>query len=60
MNVSEIKKKAQGIGIVPGKMVKADLIHAIQKQEGNSECYQSEKIHCEEMECCWREDCLPG
>lgn len=60
MKVTEIKKKAQAIGVVPRKMTKADLIRAIQKQEGNSECYHSKKIQCDKTDCCWREDCLPG
>lgn len=60
MKVTEIKKKAQELGVTPGKMIKADLIRAIQKHEGNSECYHSKKIQCDERECCWRKDCMPG
>lgn len=60
MKLTEIKKKAQEVGVVPGKMIKVDLVRAIQKKEGNSECYHSGKTQCDRTECCWREDCLPG
>ena len=58
MRVSEIKKKARTLGVKPGKMNKTDLIRAIQKEEGNSECYDSNISQCGEMECCWRNDCM--
>ena len=39
MGMPEIKKKAKGLGITPGKMKKADLIHAIQTAEGCTACF---------------------
>ncbi len=58
MNVAQIKKMAQNKGIKPGKMRKADLIRAIQTEEGNFPCFASATEQCDQLDCCWREDCL--
>ena len=58
MNMSEIKMKAKGLGINPGKMKKADLIHIIQKTEGNTPCYGLSNGDCPYIECCFMADCL--
>jgi hypothetical protein len=58
--MSEVKKKAEGLGLQPGRMGKADLIHAIQNKEGNSPCFQTGLEVCDQFNCCWRSDCLPG
>jgi len=36
MTIPEIRAKAKALGITPGKMKKADLIHAIQTAEGGT------------------------
>ncbi|MGV1098168.1 Rho termination factor N-terminal domain-containing protein [Thiovibrio sp. JS02] len=59
MNMNEIKAKAKELGIKVGKMKKADLIRAIQTQEGNSPCYQTDQALCNQESCSWRDDCLP-
>ena len=57
MNIKEIREKAKGLGIKNiAKMKKADLIKAIQVQEGNSPCYQ-EIVDCRQYDCCWMGDC---
>jgi hypothetical protein len=59
MKISEIKKKAKEIGINPCRMKKVDLIRAIQKKEGNIECFATvTDNNCAQLDCCWREDCL--
>lgn len=58
MKVVEIRKKATAIGVNSGKMNKKYLIRAIQKKEGNSECFDTAMPQCPEMECCWRSDCM--
>jgi hypothetical protein len=58
MTISEIKKKAQQVGIKPGKMTKTELIHAIQKGENYSPCYGTLNGHCPYTNCCWMSDCL--
>jgi len=57
MRMTEIRKKAKYAGVrTNGK--KADVIHRIQEAEGNETCFGTRDC-CEEMGCCWRENCLP-
>lgn len=58
MNMTQIKAKAKELGIKPGKMRKAELIREIQKAEGNFECFGTADNSCDQMDCCWREDCI--
>ena len=58
MNMPEIRHKAQQLGLRPGRMNKTVLIRAIQAQEGNTPCFGTAMGHCEQMNCCWRQDCL--
>jgi len=58
MKMMEIKKKAQGLGVEPGKMKKADIIHAIQKAENCTPCYGKSNGQCPYTNCCFMEDCL--
>jgi predicted metal-binding transcription factor (methanogenesis marker protein 9) len=58
MKVAEIKKKAKELGITSGKMKKAELIHSIQRAEGNNPCYGSSNGQCSYSGCCFIEDCL--
>ena len=38
------------MGIKPNKMNKTDLIRAIQRSEGNVECYATDRVeHCGEL-----------
>lgn len=58
MTVKQLQKKARKMGINPGRLKKADLIHKIQKAEGNAACYGSGNVDCMEVDCCFRTDCL--
>jgi hypothetical protein len=58
MGMPEIKKKAQSLGITPGKMKKTELIHSIQMSEGYSPCYGTAEGHCDYSECCFITDCV--
>ena len=58
MTMTEIKAKAKALGVEPGKMKKAELIHAIQIAEGCTPCYGRSKGDCPWMQCCWRSDCF--
>lgn len=60
MKMTEIKIKAKAIGISPGKLKKAELIHAIQSKEGNYTCFQTGLTTCDQYKCCWRSDCFPS
>ncbi|MBI5656033.1 MAG: SAP domain-containing protein [Geobacter sp.] len=58
MKIDEIKVLAKEKGVKAGKMKKAELILAIQREEGNEECYNSGKAAiCGQEQCLWREDC---
>ncbi|MDD5730228.1 MAG: SAP domain-containing protein [Candidatus Omnitrophica bacterium] len=59
MRLSEIMKKARSLGIKNGWMYpKTKLVKAIQRKEGNFDCFGSAKGSCNQMACCWREDCI--
>ena len=59
MRLSEIEKKARQKGIKDTwKFSKKDLIRAIQRQEGYLECFASGRNKCDQVVCCWREDCI--
>lgn len=57
MVVKEIRKIAKEMGINSSKMVKKELIRAIQVKEGNVPCYQSGIEDCAQEDCCWLADC---
>lgn len=59
MNLQEIREIAKAKGVKPGGMKKSELITAIQREEGNFDCYGSATSgYCDQMNCLWREDCL--
>jgi len=59
MELKELKEKAIKLGIKPKiRMKKKEFIHSIQTAEGNSPCFGTAKDSCDQMDCCWRQDCL--
>lgn len=58
MKMPEIRIKAKSIGLKPGKTKKADLIRAIQAQEGNAPCFAPNRESCDQTGCCWYSDCV--
>jgi len=59
MKLQEIKDIAKKMGVVAGKMKKPDLIKAIQRAEGNNECFATDSVSsCGQMNCLWRADCM--
>jgi transcription termination factor Rho len=60
MKVTDIRSIAKEMGIKnTSKMKKNDLIHSIQRTEGNSDCYGISWRHqCGQQDCRWRQDCL--
>ena len=61
MKMNETKEKAKASGIkVMATAKKADLIRQIQKAEGNFDCFGTAKDYCDQLGCCFREDCLPS
>ncbi|MFZ0034679.1 MAG: Rho termination factor N-terminal domain-containing protein [Sedimentisphaerales bacterium] len=59
MKLEDVRKKAKKLGINCGKMKKPELIHAIQKTEGNTPCFgNSNNGNCPYTNCCFRSDCF--
>ncbi len=58
ISMSEIKAKANYLGITPGKMKKPELIHAIQIAEGCTPCFGRSNGQCSNTDCCFMKDCL--
>ncbi|MCK4666534.1 SAP domain-containing protein [Candidatus Dependentiae bacterium] len=58
MKMPEVRKRAKGLGLTPGRIKKVDLIRLIQKTEGNNPCFGYGQQECDQFNCCWREDCL--
>jgi hypothetical protein len=58
MKMTELREKAKAIGISPGKMKKAELIHSVQKAEGYTRCFGTSGGFCANNDCCFMKDCL--
>ena len=59
MVIKDIQVIAQTMNLEPGKLNKTDLIHLIQKEEGNNACYATPEVtSCGQEDCLWRSDCL--
>jgi len=57
MGMPDIRMKAKALGLIPGKMNKADLIHAIQIAEGCLPCFGRSGGQCSYTDCCFLTDC---
>lgn len=58
LNIMVLRKKAREMGLeLPKTAKKGDIVRAIQKAEGNAECFDSAGPFCPETACCWRGDC---
>jgi hypothetical protein len=58
MYMPEIRKIAKKMGIKAGKLNKTLLVRAIQAEEDNEECFATGDESCDQLTCCWREDCF--
>lgn len=59
MNMPKIREIAKGKGVGTGKLKKTELVRAIQKAEGFSDCYATPYVRdCNQINCLWREDCM--
>jgi len=58
IGMPEIRMKAKGLGINPGKMKKAELVHAIQVAEGCTPCFGTANGQCPYTDCCFMENCF--
>ena len=58
MTMPDIRERAKTLGITPGKLKKAELIHTIQVAEFCTPCYGLSNGECPWLDCCWRSDCF--
>jgi hypothetical protein len=59
MTLKQVKGIAKGKGVMVGNMKKDDIIRAIQRSEGNFDCFGGATAGaCEQFNCLWRNDCL--
>lgn len=60
MKMQEIKAMAISMGIMMMKgMDKTEMIRAIQRAEGNPECFATmDPAMCSQMNCLWQKDCM--
>jgi hypothetical protein len=58
MQIKKIKEIAQKKGVTAGGLSRTDLIRAIQRSEGNSDCFATMHVNdCNQINCLWRTDC---
>ncbi len=58
MKLDDVKKIAKDRGILGKNMKKAEIIRAIQRDEGNCDCYNTNTSDtCGQFSCLWRDDC---
>ncbi len=59
MKISDIKEIASNKEVNIGKANKVELIRAIQRAEGNYDCFATPYVReCNQFNCLWREDCI--
>jgi hypothetical protein len=59
MNMQEIRAIAKSNKIDFSGMDKVDIIHSLQRKEGNFDCFGTTCDGvCDQLACLWREDCL--
>ena len=59
MKIEKIKAIAKAKGIKAGNLKKPELIQAIQRAEGNFDCFGSATSgYCDQAGCLWRDECV--
>ncbi len=59
MKINEVKKIAKSHGVPSTKLKKAEIIKAIQRAEGNFDCFGSAADgFCDQSSCLWFDDCM--
>jgi hypothetical protein len=60
MQTEQARENARVIDNHMGWKAKRELIRSIQEGKGESPCFQSGKECCDQDDCNWRSDCMPG
>lgn len=59
VKIQQIRDIARRHGLPAGKLGKIGLIRAIQRNEGNFDCFATAREGvCDRYDCLWREDCF--
>ncbi|MBM4140696.1 MAG: SAP domain-containing protein [Nitrospira sp.] len=59
MTMKQIKDIAKEKGVKVGNMKKDNIIRAIQRAEGNFDCFGTAVAGvCDQLNCVWKDDCL--
>ena len=58
MTVKELQKMAKDLGIKTTGLKKVEMIKAIQRAEGNFDCFGTAGNYCDQLSCLFRQDCL--
>lgn len=59
MKLQDIRAIAKHFQLKPNGASKAELIHQIQRKEGNFDCYATASLGiCDQEACLWRKDCF--
>jgi len=59
MNIQQLRTIAQQHQIDAAGLSKTEIIHKLQRQEGNFDCFASATDgECDQFDCLWREDCF--
>jgi len=60
MKINQIRERAKQMGVAQSaKLKKGEAIRAIQRAEGNQDCFGADwRFDCQQHYCCWRDDCL--
>ncbi len=59
MKMRELRQNAKKVGVeFTPEMGKESIIRAIQRAEGNFDCFGTAVGYCDQEKCCFREDCL--
>jgi hypothetical protein len=58
MKIEDVKKRAKALKIDATTMSKGEAIRAIQATEGNFPCFETAGDYCDQLDCCWRKDCV--
>ena len=59
MNVQELRTLAKQHQIDAAGLSRKEIIHKLQRQEGNFDCFATASDgECDQPDCMWREDCF--
>jgi len=60
MNTAQVQERTRNLESQIGWKAKRELIRSIQEKKGETPCFQTGKVYCNQFDCRWRRDCKPG